>query len=118
MTHTCHAWRCEVPCKPEMLMCLRHWRMVPSKLQRQVYETYRHGQCDDKSPSEAWHQAADAAIAAVALRERCPPGKLTVPMVRALLALAPELLGTQAKRLAGDLKKLDRIRKEKQNEKR
>lgn len=31
--------------------------------------TYRAGQCDDKQPSEAWHVAADAAIAAVAGKE-------------------------------------------------
>lgn len=55
--------------KPEMLMCLRHWRMVPRAIQRQVWATYRPGQCDDKNPSEAWHAAADAAIAAVAAKE-------------------------------------------------
>jgi hypothetical protein len=52
-----------------MLMCLRHWRMVPRKLQEAVWRTYRPGQCDDKDPSEAWHEAADAAIAAVAAKE-------------------------------------------------
>lgn len=46
-------------------MCKPHWRMVPRTLQRQVWATYRPGQCDDKSPSEAWLTAADAAIQAV-----------------------------------------------------
>ena len=55
-----------------MLMCLRQWRMVPPQLQRRVWATYRPGQCDDKQPSEAWHVAADAAIAAVAEREAAP----------------------------------------------
>jgi len=50
-------------------MCLRHWRMVPKHLQRDVWATYRPGQCDDKHPSEAWHEAANAAIAAVARAE-------------------------------------------------
>jgi hypothetical protein len=34
--------------------------------------TYRPGQCDDKNPSEAWHQAADAAIGFVAALEGQP----------------------------------------------
>jgi hypothetical protein len=105
MTHTCHALGCETPCKPEFLMCLKHWRMVPLKLQQRVWATYRHGQCDDKSPSEQWHEAADAAIAAVALRAGHPPGKLTVPMVRAVLALAPELLGEDLEKIRLQLKK-------------
>ena len=70
MTHICHARGCDVPCKPEMLMCLRHWRMVPLNLQRAVWKTYRPGQCNDKRPSSEWHAAADAAIAAVAAKER------------------------------------------------
>lgn len=52
-----------------MLMCLKHWRMVPRDIQRRVWSTYRPGQCDDKQPSESWHEAADAAIAAVATKE-------------------------------------------------
>lgn len=70
--HHCHARGCLVPTKPEMLMCLRHWRMVPRNLQRAVWATYRRGQCDDKQPSSEWHDAADAAIAAVAAKEDRP----------------------------------------------
>jgi hypothetical protein len=65
MTHHCHARSCQTYCKPECLMCLKHWRMVPKDIQRWVWDEYRPGQCDDKSPSEAWHAAADAAIKAV-----------------------------------------------------
>lgn len=53
-------------------MCLKHWRRVPKNVQRRVWSTYRHGQCDDKQPSEAWHQAADAAIGSVAQKEGRP----------------------------------------------
>src|SRR5215472_12049366 len=67
--HHCHARGCGVPVRPELLMCLRHWRMVPRAIQRAVWATYRSGQCDDKNPSEAWHRAADAAIAYVATCE-------------------------------------------------
>ena len=99
MTHTCHAIGCKAPCRPDMLLCYPHWKAVPAKLQRRVWDTYRNGQCDDKRPSEAWHEAADAAIAAVALKGGHPPGKLTVPMVRAVLRLAPELFGTNLERI-------------------
>jgi len=50
-------------------MCLAHWRMVPRLIQRAVWANYRHGQCEDKNPSWAWHQAADAAIGFVARSE-------------------------------------------------
>ena len=66
MNHHCHAKGCAVEVPPEMLMCLRHWRMVPQPLKRAVWMTYRNGQCDDKKPSLAWVAAADAAIRAVA----------------------------------------------------
>lgn len=70
--HRCHAKGCTVSTKPEMLMCLKHWRMVPRDIQRRVWATYRPGQCDDKLPTEAWHQAADAAIEAVRAKEVLP----------------------------------------------
>lgn len=69
--HTCHARGCKTLCKPEMLMCLKHWRMVPRDLQRAVWATYRTGQCQlNPLPSKEWHAAADAAIAAVAEKEK------------------------------------------------
>jgi len=72
-----------------------------------VLARYRSGQCDDKRPSLAWHEAADAAIASVALSEGCPFGRLRVVEVRALLKLAPSLCppGT-----AGKLAERDALR--------
>lgn len=67
--HTCHAAGCTTHCKPEMLMCGKHWRMVPERHKAAVWMTYRPGQCDDMRPSFAWHAAADEAIAAVARLE-------------------------------------------------
>lgn len=67
--HLCHARACSVQVPPERLMCLQHWRMVPPSVQGRVWQTYRPGQCDDKRPSESWHQAADEAIRLVWERE-------------------------------------------------
>ena len=89
MTHTCHARGCETPCKPELLMCPKHWRMVPAHIQKAVYKNYRHGQCDDKRPSQAWHDAADAAIRAVWATENKPDPNQTDMF--SLLGSAPEL---------------------------
>jgi protein gp37 len=67
--HLCHARRCEVPVPPKLLMCGKHWRMVPRPLQAAVWKHYRTGQEADKSPSPEYLKAALAAINAVAQRE-------------------------------------------------
>lgn len=55
-----------------MTLCsaVHHWRMVPRDLRRRVWSTYRPGQCDDREISREWLAAADAAIDAVAAKER------------------------------------------------
>lgn len=73
MKHHCHAIGCTAICKPEFLMCPKHWRMVPKREQFAVYRAYRHGQCDDKQISRSWLVAADTAISCVAVME----GKMT-----------------------------------------
>lgn len=74
MAHTCHAEGCETRCKPEYLMCGRHWRMVPRGIQSDVWAAYVPGQCDfDPLPSAEWHAAADRAIEAVAVKEGLRP---------------------------------------------
>lgn len=82
--HHCHARGCSVAVKPELLMCYRHWMLVPKKIQRAVWASYRPGQCDDKHPSESWHEAADAAIGYVAKLERRPLRPCEVEALNAL----------------------------------
>jgi len=53
-------------------MCKVHWAMVPHSIQKDVWENYRVGQCNDKRPSLGWMRAADAAIGFVAMREGTP----------------------------------------------
>lgn len=69
MSHTCHARECQKEVPPVMLMCRRHWAMVPKDIQRRVWAHYRRGQCDDKNPSREWIDAANDAITAVAEKE-------------------------------------------------
>ncbi len=68
--HTCHAWECETPCKPEHLMCAHHWSRVPVFMQKAVYNAYRPGQCKDMNVSRAWIVAAYTAICHVAMLEK------------------------------------------------
>lgn len=80
--HHCHASGCGAHVPPEMLMCRRHWFMVPMDIRGRVWATYQSGQerLDDTSPlpSSEWHVAADQAICAVAHKEfprLAPPHK-------------------------------------------
>lgn len=72
MAHTCHAVECEISVAPEMLMCRRHWFMVPPRLRSRVWATYQSGQCEmesDVDPTRAYCEAAKAAVIAVAEKE-------------------------------------------------
>jgi hypothetical protein len=57
---------------PRLLMCARHWQMVPPEMQAAVLRHYRPGQerrLADRLPSPEYVAAAKAAIAAVARAE-------------------------------------------------
>lgn len=73
MPHTCHAESCQVPVPPKMLMCRKHWYMVPAPLRREVWRVYRPGQEIDKNPSSEYLDVMRAAIDAVAEKERIAP---------------------------------------------
>lgn len=71
--HLCHARRCTVAVPPRLLMCRRHWRMVPKDLQAAVWATYVDGQERRKDATPAYVDAALAAINAVAEAEAAAP---------------------------------------------
>lgn len=52
-----------------MVMCGKHWRQVPARIQAAVWKYYRKGQEVDKKPSIQYIVAQRAAIWAVALKE-------------------------------------------------
>lgn len=91
MTHHCHAIGCETKCKPEFLMCPRHWRMVPKRSQILVYRHYRPGQCDDFGVTGEWHAAADIAIAHVAKKEDRISAETLVKAINKASSVLPEL---------------------------
>jgi hypothetical protein len=69
LQHFCHARGCNQVVPPKLLMCSRHWRMVPRSLQNRVWKTYRTGQEIDKRPSEEYLTVMREAIAAVSIAE-------------------------------------------------
>lgn len=71
MTHRCPVANCANLVPSHMLMCARHWRMVPKTLGAAVYEsTRREGYGDNHREAIRVVDAAEAGRAAVAL----PPG--------------------------------------------
>lgn len=68
--HYCHAIDCIAIVPPKLLMCAKHWRMVPRDLQMAVYREYVPGQEITKTPTQAYLAAAAAAINAVWAKER------------------------------------------------
>ncbi len=69
MRHTCHARNCEASVPPKMLMCLKHWRMVPRDLQKAVWREYVPGQEIRKDPTPEYMAVQAAAVDAVAAKE-------------------------------------------------
>lgn len=49
--HVCHASGCDVPVQPRMLMCGKHWFMVPKVDRDLVWALYVPGQERRKDPS-------------------------------------------------------------------
>lgn len=70
MVHTCHMPRCHRSIAAKMLMCSEHWAMVPANLQSAVQKHYTPGQEHSKEVSGAYIDAANAAVVAVAQKER------------------------------------------------
>ncbi len=78
----CQAKGCGTDVAPDMLMCDRHWALVPASLRDSIEVTYRPGQELDGAASAEYVAFAAAAVAAVAhqetrraSRKRLRPGK-------------------------------------------
>lgn len=69
MSHCCHAAECAHAVPPRMLMCRRHWRLVPAQLQRAVWRAYVPGQEWRKDPTPLYLLVQRLAVGVVALSE-------------------------------------------------
>lgn len=90
--HRCHAEGCDATIPPRLLMCRKHWRMVPRWLQRAVWAAYRPGQEDDKRPSLRYLLVQCRARIAVA-REEGVDASAVWGDLRAIVEVAFNLYG-------------------------
>lgn len=98
MTHYCHAIDCQTPVPPHLVMCIRHWGLVPSDVQRSIWGAYRKGQERDKRPSQVYLYHQWRAVMHVALQE----GRVTLPdAVSEVCRHAPRLI-LRAAEMMGD----------------
>lgn len=58
--HTCHWPGCGVEVPPAMWGCKVHWFLLPARLRRRIWATYKPGQEITKQPSDAYLAAAKA----------------------------------------------------------
>lgn len=58
MTHFCHWPDCDIPVPPKMWGCKKHWFMLPLRIRKLIWSTYRPGQETDKKPSKEYLEAA------------------------------------------------------------
>ena len=70
MKHLCHAHECKASVPPRMLMCLKHWRMVPKFAQDDIWKNYVPGQEIRKNPTNDYIKAQQRAVVLVLMKER------------------------------------------------
>lgn len=63
--HYCKIPNCNERISPKLLMCSRHWKQVPSSIQKLVYKNYTAGQEISKMPSPEYEAAAKQAVDSV-----------------------------------------------------
>lgn len=67
--HHCHARKCKRPVAPKFFMCARHWRMIPRKMQNELWAVYVPGQEIRKDPSPEYIAVAMRLVNYVAEKE-------------------------------------------------
>jgi hypothetical protein len=81
MGHKCHAVGCQKVIPPRLLMCLKHWRMVPKEMQADIWKTYVPGQEVTKTPTNEYLKAQQRAVAVVLIEERGIPIEEAIKIV-------------------------------------
>ncbi|MFL9943679.1 hypothetical protein [Paraburkholderia graminis] len=63
--HHCHANDCPTPTPQKLLMCPKHWRMVPREMQNRVWETFKARSAAPGADPTSWGDYYEAAADAV-----------------------------------------------------
>lgn len=69
MTHKCAAHNCGETILDELLMCVRHWRMVPKHDQGLIYKLY-HARKPGQWPTQEYAKVVQRLVGAIAIREQ------------------------------------------------
>ena len=69
MKHLCHAHGCRKAVPPKLLMCLKHWKMLPKNFQDDIWATYVPGQEIQKNPTKEYLKAQHRAVIMVLMKE-------------------------------------------------
>jgi hypothetical protein len=69
MLNKCAATGCEKQIPSTILMCWPHWRRVPKRIQRDIWDTCKRMVNGDEDAEAPYMFARDEAIAAVAAKE-------------------------------------------------
>lgn len=56
--HICHWPGCKKEVKPALWGCSQHWFRLPQSLRNKIWATYKPGQEETKTPSEAYLKVA------------------------------------------------------------
>lgn len=70
--HKCHAEQCNIEVPPKLLMCAKHWWMVPRAYRTLIHIYFRPGQEVDKQPTAQYLAVMKLAINSVAEQEKLP----------------------------------------------
>lgn len=69
MSHACHWPGCKMPVPPKLWGCLKHWRMLPTRLRDKIWAHYKPGQEITKIPSKEYIAVAKEVQVWIASRE-------------------------------------------------
>lgn len=70
MEHYCHAVDCSKEVPPKMLMCSRHWFMLPKSIRDKIWINYIPGQEVKKNPTKEYLVVMKEAINFVSRSEK------------------------------------------------
>lgn len=57
-SHHCHWPGCGKRTPAAVWGCVKHWKMLPREIQRRIWNSFRPGQEETKTPSRAYVEAA------------------------------------------------------------
>lgn len=67
--HPCRATDCKQLVHDRLLMCRRHWYLVPQELRYEIWRTYKPDEWDDQNLLREYRLAVVRAIETVAIQE-------------------------------------------------